>query len=281
VEAQRDSTPRPPDSRARPAASVEAWAERYLQATSIADKLEPAPPPDGWDHPQEALVIQRPGRDPALQTLEKTRRSLRRKELESLRKRAELFHTFLHHELQAAELMCWALLAFPETPIAFRKGLLGICLDEIRHLQLYDRWLTSRGFHYGEFAVRDWFWERVGSCRTPLQFVALMGMGLEGGNLDHTLRYEEWFREMGDQEAAQIQEQICREEIPHVRFAIHWFRTWTGGLEFERWREEIVAPLSPSLLQGKTLNRVAREAGGFDLAFLEELITWRNGSPGS
>ena len=35
-------------------------------------------------------------------------------------RRAALVHTFLHHELQAAELMCWAILAFPDTPEAFR-----------------------------------------------------------------------------------------------------------------------------------------------------------------
>ena len=48
------------------------------------------------------------------------------------KRRAELLHTFLHHELQAAELMCWAILAFPETPEAFRLGLLGVARDEIR-----------------------------------------------------------------------------------------------------------------------------------------------------
>ncbi len=252
-----------------------------MRCHTLGGKLDPAPPPATWAHADRPNRIASPGRSPSLEIKGKTRRTLGRRELENLARRAELFHTFLHHELQAAELMCWAILAFPETPAAFRKGLLGICLDEIRHMQLYASYLEGHGFHYGDFAVRDWFWQRVGSCRTPLQFVALMGMGLEGGNLDHTLRYEAWFEEMGDDEAVRIQQVVCREEIPHVRFAIHWFRTWTGGLDFERWRAELVAPLSPSMLQGKALHREARLHSGFDEGFLEELAAWRHGSPGS
>jgi hypothetical protein len=38
------------------------------------------------------------------------------------RRARRLVHTFLHHELQAAELMAWAILAFPEDARAFRAG---------------------------------------------------------------------------------------------------------------------------------------------------------------
>jgi len=42
-----------------------------------------------------------------------------------------------HHELQAAELMCCALLAFSDVELEFSRGLLGVCLDEIRHMNLF------------------------------------------------------------------------------------------------------------------------------------------------
>jgi len=35
-------------------------------------------------------------------------------------------HALANHELQAIELFAWAVLAFPDTPIAFRRGLIAI-----------------------------------------------------------------------------------------------------------------------------------------------------------
>ena len=39
-------------------------------------------------------------------------------------------HALANHELQAVELFAWALLAFPEAPADFRRGLLHILTDE-------------------------------------------------------------------------------------------------------------------------------------------------------
>src|SRR5690606_31833324 len=101
------------------------------------------------------------------------------------RARARLLHTFWFHELQAAELMCWALLKFPESEPAFREGLLRIWRDEVRHMGLYQAHIESLGFRLGDFEVRDWFWHRVPTCHNPTMFVALLGMGLEAANLEH------------------------------------------------------------------------------------------------
>lgn len=185
--------------------------------------------------------------------------------------RAHVLHGFLHHELQAAELMCWAILAFPATPARFRFGLLKICHDEIRHLNLYRREIERLGFHVGDFPVRDWIWSRVRTCASPVQFVALLGLGLEGGNLDHATRFAEWFRAADDEAAARVQEVVAREEIGHVRFAAQWFAHWTGGLDFERWHRELPAPLTPALLHGRPINRPARRAAGLPDAFLDAL----------
>ncbi len=191
--------------------------------------------------------------------------------------RARQLHVFLHHELQAAELMCWALLAFPDTPRAFREGLLRITLDEVRHMGLYRAHIESLGHHVGEFPVRDWFWERVPSCRLPEQFVAVMGLGFEGGNLEHARSFAARFRAAGDEEGAAIQERVAREEIAHVRFGAEWFRHFAGGLDFERWREALPEPLSPMLMRGKPLDREARSAAGLDDDFLDALESWTPG----
>jgi uncharacterized ferritin-like protein (DUF455 family) len=131
------------------------------------------------------------------------------------------------------------------------------------------------GFRLGDFPVRDWFWQRVTTCTTPVQFVALMGMGLEAGNLDHSQRFVVLLREAGDERAAEVQATVGREEIPHVRFAVRWFQRFGGELTFDNWRQELVAPLSPSLMRGGELDVEARQRAGFPEGFTAALAAWR------
>jgi uncharacterized ferritin-like protein (DUF455 family) len=194
--------------------------------------------------------------------------------LASPRKRAQVVHTFLHHELQAAELMCWAVLVFVDTPRAFRRGLIGICRDEIRHMGMYRQYLQQLGFQFGDFPVRDWFWQRVPGCETPLSFVATLGVGLEGGNLDHTARFAVRFREAGDEVGAQLQERVGAEEVAHVRFALKWMRHWAGSDDFDGWRAELPSPLSPILMRGRPLNRLDRQRAGMSDPFIASLDAW-------
>lgn len=191
-------------------------------------------------------------------------------------RRAKLIHAFLHHELQAAELFAWALLAFPNAPHAMRLGFVRILREEVRHMGLYRGWLERRGLRPGAFAVRDWFWERVPEARTPTEFVATLGMGFEGGNLDHAARFAERFRAAGDLEAAQIQEIVGAEEVGHVRFALHWFRELRGGAanSFDAFRAALPSPLTPTLMRGEPLDRDRRTRAGFDDAFLVQLERW-------
>jgi uncharacterized ferritin-like protein (DUF455 family) len=256
------------------AKTIQEWARDYVTTSSLAAKLEPSAPPADWADDTAPLRLEAPGRPSELDLVGRTKRSIPRSQMANPAKRGQLIHTFLHHELQAAELMCWALLAFPATPIAFRRGLLGICLDEIRHMGLYREHLQTLGFVVSDFPVRDWFWHRVARCETPLQFVALMGMGLEGGNLDHTLRYERWFREVGDQRGAEIQRVVGDEEIAHVKFAVHWFAEWTNGVEFDQWRRELIDPLTPTMMKGACLDATRRSSAGFPDEFVEQLRAW-------
>jgi uncharacterized ferritin-like protein (DUF455 family) len=177
----------------------------------------------------------------------------------------------LHHELQAAELMCWAFLRFPDAPAEFRRGLLGICLDEVRHMNLYAGHIEALGAHVGDFPVRDWFWERVPRVESPAAFVAFMGMGLEAGNLEHAGRFAERFRAVGDEAGAVVQDRVGAEEVAHVRFAVRWFQEFTGGCDFESWRAHLPPPISPVLLRGLPLDKPRRRRAGMDDGFLDAL----------
>ena len=171
--------------------------------------------------------------------------------------------------------MCWAVLAFPDTPPAFRRGLAQIAEDEIRHMNMYRDHIESLGSAIGDFDVRDWFWERIPNAQSPRAYVAAMGMGLEGGNLDHTARYARAFREAGDLHASLLQEKVGEEEIPHVRFALHWFHAFGSAPTFAEWMRYLPDPMSPMTMRGDPPNVVARERAGFTPDFLKELFEWQ------
>ena len=51
-----------------------------------------------------------------------------------------------------------------------------------------------------------------------------------------------------------------------------WFERLTGRpLDYDTWAAALPAPLTPSVLQGRPLNRAARLAAGLDEPFLERL----------
>lgn len=261
--------------------SIEGWCRRFILDANLETKLAPGAPPAArderaWEPSPESAETGRglvPGRPDSLRSVARSPKTpSSAPALQSERARALLFHTFLHHELQAAELFAWAILAFPETPREFRSGLLRLAEEELLHLSLYREHLTRLGFEVGDFPVRDWFWERVSTCANAASFVALQGLGLEGANLEHSARFARLFREAGDEDGAGILERVGRDEIGHVAFARHWFERLTGEpLEYATWRAALPAPLTPAVLQGRPLNREARRSAGLDDAFLEQL----------
>lgn len=275
------SAPAPSEEAPLPfaAGTVEAWAFSYVTTKSLAHKLAPPEVPEVWSEHPMALRIERPGRGPELSVRDHGEKSSGKSALKSAEKRARLIHTFLHHELQAAELMAWALLAFPDTPKPFRRGLIGILFDEVNHMHLYCKYLRARGYEPGCFAVRDWFWERIPTVASPAGFCATMGMGFEAANLDHARRFAIRFRAAGDEEAAVIEEVVHAEEIPHVRFATHWFERFTSeepsSDRFDLWTRHLPAPLSPLVMRGEPLDRGGRLRAGADAAFVDRLEAWK------
>lgn len=252
--------------------TVERWAWDYVLGTSLAQKLDPGEPPSVWEESPPERRLMAPGRPSDLRVVDRAEKT---RGLAAPLGRARAMHTFLHHELQAAELMAWALLAFPKTALSFRKGLLRILLDETRHMRMYAARIEQLGHRVGEFNVRDWFWLRVPACPDPASFCAVMGLGLESANLEHTASYAARFREAGDEESARIQEVVGREEIAHARFGARWFAEFTGGLSFESWRRALPPPLSPLLMRGKPLQREVRGRAGQPNDFLDELEAWQ------
>lgn len=256
--------------------TIEDWARAYIAADALSAKLTPPPLPLAFASEARPERVARPGRGGDFKMATKGVRSSGKNALRSKERRADLVHAFFHHELQAAELFAWAVLAFPETPATFRRGLLGILADEIRHMRMYAAYLERNGFDLRDFWSRDWFWERIPSVRTPAAFCATLGMGLEGANLDHAARFAARFDAAGDPEAAEIERVVGREEIPHVLFATRWFERFTAQkpAAFDAWVAHLPEPLSPLLMRGEPMDREARARAGASPDFIDGLARW-------
>jgi len=252
--------------------TVERWAWDYIHASDLATKRSPPPAPQRWEEKAPVRRLVQAGRPHELPVVTKAKKQ---RGLAAPEGRARALHTFWHHELQAAELMAWALLAFPDAPREFREGLLRIAEDEIRHMGIYATQIRRLGFSIGDFAVRDWFWDRVPASKDPAAFVAVMGLGLESANLEHAASFAARFREAGDEEGARAQETVGREEIAHVRFGARWFQAFRGELRFDAWRASLPAPLTPLLMRGSPIAREARLRAGQPAHFVDELEAWQ------
>ncbi len=259
--------------------TLEAWAWSLVTTDDLAIKRAPGPPPTERDAAWRPTRLAAPGRPPWLVRTDKRRKTPRAGALVRPEKRAELLHVFAHHELQAAELFAWAILAFSDAPEPFVRGLAGLAGDEARHFGAYERELARLGHPYGAFPVRDWFWERAPSIATPVSFCAFVGLGLESANLDHARRFEAELRAAGDPSAADLTVAIGREEIAHVRFAVRWFTRLGEPLDLEAFVRALPPPLSPILFRGRPLDRDARREAGWPDAAMDALERWQPAIP--
>ena len=99
--------------------TVEAWASDYVRATTLAGKLSPPPPPDRWAEAPRPTRLESPGRPPELHVVRKAKKT---RGLGSAEGRARALHAFFHHELQAAELMAWAIAGVPRDAARVPRG---------------------------------------------------------------------------------------------------------------------------------------------------------------
>ncbi|MBE7447804.1 MAG: DUF455 family protein [Kofleriaceae bacterium] len=253
--------------------TVRDFARRVVTATELADKLAPPPPGLTVDPPGPPERLAGPGRSPAL--VIRPGREVSVPPLAGMRdpaQRARILHALANHELQAAELFAWALVAFADAPAGFRAGLLAICADEQRHCRAYAERAAALGCALGDHPVTGHFWNKLDRLATPLGFVCTMGLTFENANLDFTLEYAAAARAAGDEATAAVLEQVHADEIDHVRFA--W--TWLGKLAPDAppaavYARVATAPLGLHRARGATFDRGARRRAGLDEAFIAAL----------
>ena len=117
-----------------PTTTIQDFAERVVRTESLAEKLEPPAPGLSDAERGAALRLDAPGRPRSLRIVA----SARVPSIEGMAdpaQRVRILHGFANHELQAVELFAWALLAFPDAPASFRRGLLRILADWRRRIR--------------------------------------------------------------------------------------------------------------------------------------------------
>jgi len=255
------------------------FAERIVTSDTLAGKLEPPPAlDDAAFEPRgpEDLAPRRiaaPGRPANLPIV--PGRQARVPPVAGMRdpsQRARILHALANHELQAIELFAWAVLAFPDTPIAFRRGLLAILADEQRHLGLYLDRLAAHGVAFGDQPVTGHFWNKLDHFAGPCELVCAMNLTFENANLDFAGDYAIAARAAGDRATAEALDQVHADEIRHVHFGWVWLRRFTGEADpWQAYLAHVKPPLGPHRARGARFDREARERAGLDAAFIAAL----------
>jgi uncharacterized ferritin-like protein (DUF455 family) len=256
------------------------YARSVVAGCTLEAKLAPPPPPAELevDEPLEgeaaAIAVTAPGRPPELAIV--SGRDARVPPLAGMRdpqQRARILHALANHELQAIELFAWAVLAFPATPAAFRRGLLAILADEQRHFTLYTDRLAALGARFGDHPVTGHFWNKLDHLATPLGFVCTMCLTFENANLDFAGDYAAAARACGDAATAAAIDRVHADEIRHVHFGWVWLRRFAGDDAdlWDMYLRHAKYPLGPRRARGVRFDREARRRAGLSEAFIDAL----------
>jgi len=251
------------------------FASKILHSAKLSDKLAPLDRPATDEVRGPAARIATPARTPELQFCGRRQAPPmpRPEALRDAKRRAIAHHIMANHELQALEVMAFVLLAFPDAPGDFRRGLAQIMADEQRHTRLHIERMVEFGLQFGELPVNGYFWGKAQQFETLLDYLAGLPLTFEGRNLDHTLEFEAWFAQAGDAKSAGIMRAIHRDEIQHVAFGWHWLHELkpAGQSDWDAFESHLRWPLRPEKSRGRTFHRAPRLAAGMPVEFVDRL----------
>ncbi len=253
---------------------LRAWAERILGADTLEEKL--LSPSQLTDHsPGPALFWKTPTRPPGMEF----KRHTHKEKLPTLHehadpdKRAVCLHRFAGHELLAVEMMAHALLAFPDAPKHFRRGVAATLKEEQGHVRLYIERMEKMGLRFGDLPLYRHFWAHTPFITSPLRYLSLMSLTFEMANLDFAPLYGTSFAKHGDTESAQLMHTILEDEISHVAFGWQWLRKLKAEniSEWTTWRENVPELVTVNRARGFVLFEEHRKRAGIPDDWIEKL----------
>ncbi len=252
---------------------LRAFAETVLLADDLEAKLRPVASAWTDERPGEAVRVEVPTRPANLAIVERGHGLPKREAFRDPSKRGLAHHVMANHELQALEVMAFVLLAYPEAPAEFRRGLADVMVDEQRHTRMHAERAAALGVPFGSRPVNGYIWRWTREIDSVLDYVARLPLVFEGANLDHTLELEEWFTDVGDEKGAAVVRRIHHDEIEHVAFGLEWLRRLKpeDETDWDAWRAHLTWPLRPAKAKGTTFVPEPRLAAGMSRDFVERI----------
>lgn len=254
------------------------WAASILSADTLEGKL--FDPRDFTDHsPGPALFWKEPTRPSGMHFHKHTRKNKLPKlsELYHPDKRAACLHRFAGHELLAVEIMAFALLAFPETPKHFRRGIANTLREEQYHVKLYMKRMENLGIKFGDLPLYRHFWSYTPYIRSPLHYVSVMSLTFEMANLDFAPMYGATFAQFGDDDSAHLMKKILEDEINHVSFGMNWLKKLKEAEKspWQTWIESIPPKMDMRRARGAILIEEHRKLAGIPEEWIVNLRVCR------
>ena len=258
--------------------TIQDTCQRLLLGGSLQDKLHAYTVEQLEDAPVAMPGPRAPSRDNNLRIVGGNDRLPGLKDLAGEDARRSCLHRFANHELQAVELMAWAVLAFPEMPLAWRRGLMSSIADEQRHMSMYLDRLAALGGRFGDEALSGNFWTQASGIHNPMAFLCAMGLTFENANLDFTLLYGEAFRRVGATAEGQVMDRIHHDERGHVAWALSWVQRLKRPEQtvLEAYQANTTFPLGLHRAKGRNCDVGSRRAVGLDDAFIAALKAARS-----
>jgi uncharacterized ferritin-like protein (DUF455 family) len=253
------------------------YARQILEGESLEDKLLSSKDLEFDDTIILYELPKNPGRTKRLEFNNEQVKFPRNTSFHLEEKRGLALHFFANHELLAIEMMAAALLMYPNTPTAFKKGLIKTIQDEQKHLKMYIARMKEFGIELGDFPLNDFFWRSMEKMDTPTKFYAAMAMSFEAANLDFAQFYEQGFRAVEDFKTADIMRVVLEDEISHVALGAHWLNQWRGNMDlWNYYKSNLPGVMTPARAKGIHFDKEIRLRAGLDQSFITSLDEFRD-----
>jgi len=197
------------------------------------------------------------------------------------KQRGKALHFFANHELLAIEMMAAAILLFPDEEQSVLKSLVDTISEEQLHLRLYIKRMNELGVQFGDFPLNQFFWSFMEKIENIKTFYTVVSLTFEQANLDFAHYYRDLFKELGDQETADIMNTIYTDEIKHVaRGRAYLAKGLLHESQAESFWEYFLSllpyPLSADRAKGIIFDEKGRERAGLDLNYISNLKKFKS-----